>query len=286
LGGTGVDAGMSVAYFGAGRELSITIDPPSGLHHGAGLHRLTFPVGVDCRNTMSGGVPVELRGEIWLGTGGGDWLGTVTTDQPVATSGQRRTNLVLPLTDEQLAVIEQRRAGSDLQFGIDLWATLGFDPAVADGDQEARWPSKQIQVQVPIQSGPWQRLLSQLGGRPSLAVVLPVPLASPGHLNSLIGDHLRDAIRKVNAGEYADAVVAARRSLDVIENTWPSAKSVLEVDQRQRTLEQRLGLMRAAVASLAGPAPHGDPVASSITWNRENALAVIAAITALAACAG
>ena len=49
------------------------------------------------------------------------------------------------------------------------------------------------------------------------------------------------------------------------------------------TLDQRLALLRHALYSLASAAPHGDPVAASVEWDREKALAVIA-VSALAAC--
>ena len=47
-----------------------------------------------------------------------DWLGTWTTERPVVTRDGMDFDavLVLPLTDHQLAVIEKRRAGSDLRL--------------------------------------------------------------------------------------------------------------------------------------------------------------------------
>jgi hypothetical protein len=43
-------------------------------------------------------------------------------------------------------------------------------------------------------------------------------------------------------------------------------------------------LQRHALHGLASPAGHGDEVADSITWDRPTALAVIAGVSALAAC--
>jgi hypothetical protein len=35
-----------------------------------------------------------------------------------------------------------------------------------------------------------------------------------------VGVHLRDAIRKVNDGEYGDAVTAARKAIDDMGTSW------------------------------------------------------------------
>jgi hypothetical protein len=131
---------MQVLPFGGGRQLSISIAEPSAIMRGAGLHRLTCRVALDARNTIVGGVPVALSGWAWLSTVGMDWLGGWSTEGPVVTrQGQPfDATLVLPLTDEQLAVIEQRRAGSDIRIQFDGNIVLGFDPAVAGGAEDDR----------------------------------------------------------------------------------------------------------------------------------------------------
>jgi len=95
---------------------------------------------------------------------------------------------------------------------------------------------------------------------------------------------LRPAIRKVSDGEYGDAVVAARRAIDDMGTGWASEKSVVGTARDKRSLDQRLSLLRHALFSLASPPAHGDPVAASIKWDRENAMTVIAGVAALAAC--
>jgi hypothetical protein len=65
---------VALLPLGGGRELSISIDQPKAIQQGAGLHRLTFPVKLDSRNTIVGGVAVSLSGHAWLsmirGSGG------------------------------------------------------------------------------------------------------------------------------------------------------------------------------------------------------------------------
>jgi hypothetical protein len=251
---------------------------------GAGLHRLTFPVELDGRNTIGGGVPITLSGHAWLSMSGTDWLGSWMTERPVVTQKDLTFDavVVLTLSDEQLAVIEQRRAGSDLRLMLDANVVLGYDPAASSGDQNARWPARSFQENLYIYSDAWQRLLYQTALATSLAVVVPVPLNMSA--NAKVGVHLRDAIRKVNDGEYGDAVLAARRAIDSMGTDWISERSVVQSPKDQRSLHERLSALRHALHALASPSAHGDEVADSIMWDREKALAVIAGVSALAAC--
>jgi hypothetical protein len=275
---------VALITFGGGRQLSINIHDPSALMRGAGLHRLTFPVELDARNTMGGGVPVTLSGYAWLTMPGMDWLGSWTTERAIVSQEGLTFDAVavLPLTDEQLAVIEQRRAGSDLRLMLDANAVLGYDPARTSGDQNERWPARSFQENMYIYSDTWQRLLAQTSLATSLAVVVPVPLDSSAA--GKVGAHLREAVRKVNGGEYGDAVIAARRAIDSMGTSWASERAVIQTPKDQRSVEERLSSLRHALHALASPSAHGDEVADSIKWDREKALAVIAGVSALAAC--
>jgi hypothetical protein len=275
---------VALITFGGDRQLSVKIREPNALMRGAGLHRLTFPVELDARNTISGGVPIALSGYAWLTMSGMDWLGNWTTERPVVSQESMAFDAVATLTvsDEQLAIIEQRRVGSDLRLKLDANVVLGYDPAASTGDQNARWPARSFQEDLYIYGEAWQRLLSQTALATSLAVVVPVPLDVSSAAK--VGGHLRDAIRKVNDGEYGDAVIAARRAIDSMGTVWISEKAALQTSKDQRSLQERLSALRHALHALASPSAHADDVADSITWDREKALAVIAGVSALAAC--
>lgn len=275
---------MALITYGGDRQLSVKIREPNALMRGAGLHRLTFPVELDGRNTISGGIPIAVSGYAWLSMSGMDWLGNWTTERPVVSQESLAFDAVAVLTvsDEQLAVIEQRRAGSDLRLMLDANVVLGYDPAASTGDQSARWPAGSFQENLYIYGEAWQRLLNQTALATSLAVVVPVPLDVSQ--SARVGTHLRDAIRKVNDGEYGDAVIAARRAIDSMGTDWNSEKAVVQTPKDQRTLQERLSALRHALHALASPSAHADEVADSIKWDRENALAVIAGVSALAAC--
>lgn len=253
---------------------------------GAALHRLTFPIALDTRNTMVGGVPIALNGWAWLSMTGMDWLGGWSTERPVVTREGQAFDAtgVLPLTDEQLAVIEQRRAGSDISVQFDGNAVLGYDPKVATGPENDCWPERSFQERIHIYRDAWGRLLSQVSPATSLAVVVPVPLDATTAARA--GTHLREAIRKVNNGEYGDAVIEARKAIDAMDGQapdWEAERRIVNVRKEERTATQRLAMLRHALHSLASPAAHGDDHAIEIRWDRESALAVIAGVAALAA---
>lgn len=262
----------------------MSIEGPQGLIAGAGLHRLMFYAHVKA-HAMPAGVPVTLSGEAFLSGGMHDWLGAWSVEHQPVTRDNGQPDVVtilLPLTDQQLAIIEHRRAGADLQIQLNVDVTLGYHPLTKGSEGKDIWPVRAFQEAIFVQRESWVRLLTQTPAGTSLAVVVPVPLDGGGAAK--VGTLLREAIEKVNKGEYGDAVTAARRAIDAMGGGWASEKSIVGVAKAQRSLDQRLSLLRDALHGLASPAAHGDPVADTINWDRPTAMAVIAGVSALAAC--
>jgi hypothetical protein len=274
---------MKTLPFGGGREITMSIEGPQGLIAGAGLHRLMFYAHVKA-HAMPAGVPVTLSGEAFLSGGMHDWLGAWSVEHQPVTRDDGQPDVVtilLPLTDQQLAIIEHRRAGADLQIQLNVDATLGYHPLAKGSAGKDIWPVRAFQETIFVQRESWVRLLTQAPTGTSLAVVVPVPLDGGA---AKVGTLLREAIEKVNKGEYGDAVTAARRAIDAMGGGWASEKSIVSIAKAQRSLDQRLSLLRDALHGLASPSAHGDPVADTINWDRPTAMAVIAGVSALAAC--
>ena len=230
---------MKSLPFGGGREITISIDGPHGLIPGAGLHRLMFYAHVRAHG-IPAGVPVALSGEAFLSGGLHDWLGTWSVEHQPITRHDGQPDVVailLPLTDQQLAVIEHRRAGADLQIQLNVDVTLGYHPLANSQAGRDIWPVRAFQETTFVPRESWIRLLTQAPTGTSLAVVVPVPL--DGSAQGSVGTLLREAIDKVNKGEYGDAVTAARRAIDAMGAGWDSEKSIASVDKTQRSLDQR-----------------------------------------------
>ncbi|MCU1680185.1 MAG: hypothetical protein JWQ81_924 [Amycolatopsis sp.] len=273
--------------FGGNRHLSITVGQPTMLQPGAGRHRLCFPLNFDTRGTVPKGVVVGLTGHLWLGQYRTDWVGPWTTDKPVVTYDVPfQEQLVVSVSDEQLAVLEQRRADGDLNFSFDVNAIIGYDPSLPSGaSADERWPAATVQAPVQMAREAWVRLLEQSSSGTSLAVVVPISLTRS--VDSTMGSHLRGAIRKINNGDYADAVTEARKALDVLTESMPGApteRALLSVKALDRTYSQRFALLKSAVQSFASPSAHGDQLAKTFQWDRVTASAAVSAIAALVAC--
>jgi hypothetical protein len=261
--------------FGSGRELLVKVGAPDTLNRGAGVHRLAFPVDLDTRNTMGAGVPFTLAGQAWLGSYRSDWLGFLIAEEPQVTYlHDFRARLIVALTDDQLAVIKQRRAGADVQISVDIQVVLGYDPLVIGVENpDDRWPVKSAQEYLHIYKGAWVRLLNQVDAGTSLAIVMQVPLGNG--FAGRIGQHLREAIRKINLGEYGDAVTEARKAVDVMDGAGgarPSEAVLIATPVRNRTFDQRLHLLRHATHSIASPSAHGDPNAQAFKWTPRRAI--------------
>jgi hypothetical protein len=201
-------ATLVLLHFGQGRDLKIDIGDPIAIQQVAGIHRLILPAKMIATNQLGSGIPLEVSGCAWLSMTGMDWLGIWRTDRPLVTRNiEFDGTLVLPLTDEQLAVIEKRRAGREVRILFDADVVL-YDPATPEGYESSpdRWPVRSFQESVYIYSEAWQRMLTHTAIAMSMALVVPVPLdSSPA---AKVGAHLREAIRKVNDGEYQNAVIA------------------------------------------------------------------------------
>ena len=198
----------------------MSIEGPQGLIAGAGLHRLMFYAHVKA-HAMPAGVPVTLSGEAFLSGGMHDWLGVWSVEHQPVTRDDGQPDVVtilLPLTDQQLAVIEHRRAGADLQIQLNLDVTLGYHRLAKGSAGKDTWPVRAFQETIFVQRESWVRLLTQAPAGTSLAVVVPVPLDGGA---AKVGALLREAIEKVNKGEYGDAVT------DTINWDRPAAMAVI-----------------------------------------------------------
>lgn len=110
-----------------------------------------------------------------------DWLGARSVEhQPVTRyDGQPDVvTILLPLTDQQLAVIEHRRAGADLQIQLNVDVTLGYHRLAKGSAGKDIWPVRAFQETIFVQRKSWVTLLTQAPAGTSLAVVVVPVLRS------------------------------------------------------------------------------------------------------------
>jgi hypothetical protein len=106
--------GPVLLHFGGSRDVVINMGEPQGI---------------------SSGIPLEVSGCVWLSTAGMAWLGNWRTGRPLVTRDIEFTGtVVLPLTDEQLAVIDKKSAGREIRILLDTDVVL-YDPTMPDDFQ-------------------------------------------------------------------------------------------------------------------------------------------------------
>jgi len=89
-----------------------------------------------------------------------DWLGTWTTEKPlVMQTLEFDGQIVLPLSDDQLVKIEQRRKGHEVRIQLNVDIVIYDDETIAEPGPD-RWPVRSFQHNVFIHADTWQRLIS------------------------------------------------------------------------------------------------------------------------------
>ena len=160
---------MTQLHFGPDRDLVIDIAEPIAIQQGTGLHRFLVPIKLLGVNNTPEGIPLSVGGCAWLSITGMEWLGTWTTERPPVTRRlEDYTNLVLPLSDDQLAKIEQRRAGREVRIHLDTDVVM-YDPHEPAKSSPDRWPVKSFQQDLFIHSENSSALIR--GGLPRVSPV-------------------------------------------------------------------------------------------------------------------
>ncbi|MEU8008593.1 hypothetical protein [Micromonospora parva] len=287
----------------------LSFDERRFLQGGAGVHRLTMALKIDARGTLPAGTPIALGGAAWLTTGSREYLGQWATESPITLYDQPSSEtLLLALTDDQVAIIEQRRARNGGGFSIDLdinaLLTSGMPARSFESPRRASWGPRRAAAPEPVITGwpkahsshgvyftpaQWSEMLAGVNAYASLTVVAPLPALDPDA--SAVATHLREAVRLVTNGDAAQGVTEARRAIEALDAVFGTPdrgkraiRDIAEINPEARTLSERVALLEHALFSLASPAAHADPNATTFQWNRERAKLVVASVAALAAC--
>jgi hypothetical protein len=186
--------------------------------------RLQIQLGVslheDPNETFERDRPVkgfELRGLAGeLSLQDGTALGTVAWNGPhrfVRSStypNQSPVPLTCDLDPSRVARIEDARAGKEAVFTLALWPTIVDSRGHLDATLDV------IRLTVPR-----DRWIAVLGGFQHTKfelVEIPYPSLDEPDFEASVS-HLRDALGRVNAGDYDEAVAASRRAIESLANT-------------------------------------------------------------------
>lgn len=238
------------------------------------------------------GLPVLMTGEVHADALSGSNQGRLNLGPllpghreplPILWKGPAPLVWVVELSYEAFDALEQHRHGQDLTLTLRVNATL-LGSAVQETDGELAWPAVTRQTSIHIHRTEWVRHLDNIDAAAGVLVAVhPRPYAAGTRYADALG-YLRAARRLLDGGQYPQAVAEARKVLDVLnEIDRPPVNDPQDVAPKQRTKAQRWSRLRTAVTELANAAPHGDATAAQVTWDRQDAQAVIATVAALLA---
>ncbi|MGA2805867.1 MAG: hypothetical protein ABSF89_16010 [Acidimicrobiales bacterium] len=173
---------------------------------------------------------------------------------------------------------ERRRAGSGFQlFANSQVIALWFGQPMTDNEA---FPILSLATtQRSVTAAEWNTVVSQWGRGVAIPLLVPLPQALPTPEHQAIVSCLQEALSKVQAGNFRDAVLDARRATELMRKLLPAVPGS---SKRERTVPERQSALLDALFDLESAAAHPDEPVRSAVWHREDALLVLATAAGLA----
>ncbi len=187
--------------------------------------------------------------------------------------------LVADLSLVQLEALEAQRRGGDLTIAVHFHAALDC------GVHGLRISTTTLPHTIP--QSEWVRILSQMGYQRTLLLEVPVP--DSGNAPEMAGavEFLAEAQRQMIEGHYRQAVGSCRDALEQLAaalqdgSNFPRPLADALGGTSRWPKAERLRLLRRALTIVTHPAKHGDPMALSFEWDREDARSLISMTAAV-----
>ncbi len=209
------------------------------------------------------------------------------------------TQLMVQLTAEQFALLEDARAGGNLSFRLDLRChcsgNVGSDPAPG-GDpfrpiyrswtQEKTFCQGIIDYEVPIKE--WQKVLKEL----DFLDLMVFPISFPSKLSNLdlkpAQTMLRHAQDHFLHGRYDEVVSLSRKLMESIRDALGQDQGIkdaldkFKVDRKSMTKSERSLVIQEAVRHYSQLAHHVDKSTGHPEWySRNDAMFILATSSAV-----
>jgi hypothetical protein len=167
-------------------------------------------------------------GEIYLQAPKHILIGNISTDFRVshlASGGKTQIDVGCELSPEKLDAIEDARQGENMQIGIILKVLSAFIPKTAQPPYDiSSFRSEEVTVQSPtgnrvveIPRSLWDDSLGKLNYQSIMTLRLPFPPPPLGTQLDKSINHLKNAQKKINDGEWADSLSSCRKSIEELQ---------------------------------------------------------------------
>jgi hypothetical protein len=238
------------------------------LRRGFAVHRLEIHAELRTHG-LDTAVICELQGDLSTAGHESRWLSTAAPVR-LALSDATNCSLKFPLTNEQLLALEEHRAGGPLRLQLSVNAFL---PTLSSDPERPQLVQADTQEHLQIPASVWNDALEGLDAAVTFTLTLALPSADGVHREA--AEYLREARRMLNAGEYDNAIGAARKAMERVEaiSRWPAISK--NDDLRQRSQEQRWKAIYKAAFDQASGAEHADEVTKDFVYTRRETEAVI-----------
>lgn len=210
------------------------------VYQGPALYpRLTFRLGISLQDhpadTFAPQRPIkdyeirDLRGELRLEEGAKalgllEWIGPRRYVRSAAYAFENQVEVVCNLDWARLETIEDHRAGQQST----LW--LAFWPTLVDGRGFLDCDIRPVRAQIPRDR--WIEVLAQLTGLRRTLIEVVLPTVHAPEFSAAVG-HVEEARRRVDRGDFDEAVAACRRAIE-------SMFAALNIRNDANALEKKL----------------------------------------------
>lgn len=156
----------------------------------------------------------DIRGDLALADGVAlgalNWAGPRRFVRSAAYPSENRIVLNCDLDAGRIARIEESRAGKEATFALSLWPTLVDAQGYLDATIEP------IRFTVPRDK--WIGILAGFSHTKYEVVEIPYPSLQEPEFEATMS-HIRDAISRLNRGDFDEAVGACRRAIETLAAT-------------------------------------------------------------------
>lgn len=225
--------------------------------------------GIDGETTVHDDTPFWLtasaaRVEVVVERGANSHLGIARPDVPVRMVTHKSPLTVmsefkLVISPQQLAAIEDVRAGGDLGFHL---AIAGEGGGGGGGNSDAIHPSNDSLWKT-IGRSDWIASLRAANAMDILLLELPMPFLEPSAELRAVVDNLRQAQRMFFEGHFTDSVINCRKAVETLgtlqgrDRNWSSdALKRLANTRETMTKDERQIAMEASLFHFASLAAH------------------------------
>lgn len=182
-------------------------------------------------------------------------------------------DLMLPLHAQQVAALEDLRAGRDLEFELAV-AGFGFD-GTHDQQIYDRW-----RVQLPRST--WVERLRGAGVLDIHLLEIPMPVGESSEEWAEVGDHLLRAHKQFIDANYHECIALCRTVMEELghkkyqKEGWANLiLDRLANDRKNMKKEEREDAMLAVIRHYIHPAHHSSSEGGVYTYNRSEARLVL-----------